>query len=95
LRTFDSLGPVEIITKSKLILVKLEAGRDIPDIGSIVTDASGNHVGKIMDIIGPVNRAYAVIKPRSYAILSSIKTSTILFYRSRQQKHHTTKGKRK
>ncbi|MEM0371284.1 MAG: hypothetical protein QXG46_01565 [Ignisphaera sp.] len=96
MRTFSSLGPVEIVTKSKLILVKLDSSRNIPEIGSIVTDANGNYIGKIMDIIGPIDRAYAVIKPRSYAMLSSIKTSTVLFYRPRiQQKYRTSRGKRK
>lgn len=98
MRTLNLLGPVESITRSKFIVTKLESSKNVSNIiGSIVTDANGNQIGKVIDIIGPINQPYAVIKPRSYAVLSSIHQSTVLFYRfsHRQNIKSRVKGKEK
>lgn len=82
METVTLLGPVETISKSRLILVKIEKQKIIPKIGSKVVDVNGQEVGRIIDIIGSVDKPYAVVKPSSYTILSLIEKSAVLFYRS-------------
>lgn len=95
MKNVSSLGPVDIITKAKLILVRIEKPDKVPTIGSKVLDVNGVEVGKIVDIIGPVNKPYAVVKPSSYAVLSTIKQSTVLFYKSIREKRFPRRGARK
>ncbi|MEM1646384.1 MAG: hypothetical protein QXL96_11115 [Ignisphaera sp.] len=89
------LGSVDIITKAKLILVRIEKPENVPIVGSKVVDANGVEVGKIVDVIGPISKPYAVVKPVSYAVLSLIKPSTVLFYRTVKEKKYSRKGAKK
>lgn len=94
MKPYGLLGPVEIITKTKLILVKIEKPDFVPGIGNKVLDSNGIEVGRIIDIIGSIDKPFAVVKPASYAVLSAIKPSTVLFYRIVKQKR-TSRGERK
>lgn len=94
MKSYNLLGSVEVITKTRLILIRIERSSIIPEIGNKVLDANGSEVGKIIDIIGPIDKPYAVVKPTSYAVLSMIKPSTVLFYRIVKQRR-TAKGGRK
>lgn len=78
------LGPVYTIARSNLVIVRIENPKEIPRIGDHVTDANNEYVGVVVDIIGPVASPFAVLKPAKLSILSSLKPSTILFYRSRK-----------
>lgn len=94
MKTFGLLGSVTLISRSRLILVKIEKTDAIPEIGSKVLDATGFEIGRVVDIIGPISKPYAVVKPKSYAILSSIKPSTVLFYRITKREKKKTVGGR-
>jgi RNA-binding protein len=91
-KTFGLLGTVHIITRDKLIIVRIGKPESIPGIGSKVLDANGFEVGRVIDIIGPINNPFAVVKPLSYSVLSSIKPSTVLFYRVVKRKSAAKKG---
>lgn len=91
MRSSGLLGSVESITRSRLILVKIEKKDVVPSIGSKVIDANGAEIGWIMDIIGRVDQSYAVVKPLSYSVLSFVKPSTVLFYKSTK---HTKRPRR-
>jgi len=95
LKSFGLLGSVYTITRNKLIIVKIGKPEAIPAIGSKVLDASGIEIGRIVDVIGPVNDPFAVVKPNSYSVLSTIKQSTTLFYRVVKQKKYVKKGGKK
>ncbi len=56
----QKLGRVRALTPSKNLIVKAEKA---PKIGSEVVDENLNVVGKVFDIIGPVDAPYAVVKP--------------------------------
>jgi len=56
----QKVGRVRALTPSKNIIVKTEK---VPKIGSEVVDENLKVVGKVFDIIGPVNAPYAVVKP--------------------------------
>jgi RNA-binding protein len=56
----QKLGKVSNVTPSRNVIVKTEKP---PKIGVEVVDENLNVVGKVFDIIGPVSRPYAVIKP--------------------------------
>lgn len=75
------LGPVLHVTPSKLIVVKLSNPKNIPKLGVEVVTASGELVGVLMDIIGPVDKPFAVVKPRGALALSLAKPSVVLYYR--------------
>jgi len=80
------LGPITNITKSGLIITRIEDYRNIPRIGSFVFDANGEKIGVLIDIIGPINNPYAVIRVEHKAILPSLKPSMVLFYRYKKEK---------
>uniref|UniRef100_A0A7C2VH28 RNA-binding protein n=1 Tax=Ignisphaera aggregans TaxID=334771 RepID=A0A7C2VH28_9CREN len=94
MKTFGLLGVVNTITKTKLILVKINRKDEVPRIGSKVLDANGIEIGKIIDVIGPVDDPYAVVKPLTFAVLSSIKPSTALFYRITKEKPRARGGRK-
>ncbi len=88
-----SLGSVLHITPSRLIIVKLSRPKPIPPLNSEVLDAQGERIGTIVDIIGPVDSPYAVVKPIKPAVLSFVKPSMVLFYRPPRKERR--KGGRK
>jgi len=69
------------VTPSRLIIVKISNPRNLPRIGVEVVTASGELVGVLMDIIGPVDKPFAVVKPRGALALSLAKPSVVLYYR--------------
>ncbi|MEM3443224.1 MAG: Gar1/Naf1 family protein [Candidatus Bathyarchaeia archaeon] len=54
------LGNVLHITPSRNIVVKIE---NMPKIGEKVVDENLKPIGKVFDIIGPVHKPYAIVKP--------------------------------
>ncbi len=56
------LGYFIHVTPSKKLLVKI-AGKRPPRIGTRVVTSSGEIIGKVVDIIGPIAAPYAVVKP--------------------------------
>lgn len=84
------LGSVLHITRSKYIIVKIHDKKNLPLLGSEVLDANNEIVGKVIDIIGPVDRPFAVVKAVKPGIVSFLKSSTFLFYRTKKM----GKGKR-
>ena len=76
------LGSILHITKSKYIVVNIQDAEHIPPIGVEVVDANNEVIGKIIDIIGPVERPYAVVKPLKPGIISLLKPSMFLFYKT-------------
>jgi rRNA processing protein Gar1 len=56
------LGYFIHVTPSKKLLVKI-SGKRPPRIGAKVVTSSGEVVGKVVDVIGPITAPYAVIKP--------------------------------
>ncbi|NOZ31128.1 MAG: hypothetical protein GXO68_04170 [Crenarchaeota archaeon] len=59
------LGKVVTRTKSGYVIVKIHDPNMRIKIGSRVADSSGSEVGIVADIIGNVERPYAVVKWRS------------------------------
>ncbi len=80
-----TLGSVLHVTPSKLIIVRLSDPNNIPPLNVEILNASGEKVGVLVDIIGPIESPYAVVKPTSPIALSVAKPSTVLFYRVRSQ----------
>ncbi len=80
------LGPITSITKSGLVITRIEDYKNIPRIGSFVFDANGEKIGILIDIIGPINNPYAVIRVERKAILPSLKPSMVLFYKYEKEK---------
>ncbi|MCS7110969.1 MAG: hypothetical protein N3D82_03410 [Ignisphaera sp.] len=78
------LGSTYTITRSNLVIVKMEDPGRIPKIGDQVFDANNELVGKVVDIIGPVTSPFAVLRPVKLSTLSLLKPSAPLFYRSRK-----------
>jgi len=78
------LGTVLHITRSKYVIVKIHEKKFLPPIGSEVVDANNELMGKVVDVIGPVDSPYAVVKPLRLSMISFIKPSMLLFYRIRK-----------
>lgn len=76
------LGSVFTITKNKLVIVKLRDPKRLPPINAEVLDANRNLIGHVVDVIGPVEAPYAVVKPLRPSLLSLTSVSMVLFYRA-------------
>ncbi len=58
------------------LIVKMTL-RKLPKLGSLVITAGGIEVGVLTDVIGPVNRPFAVVKPFKAGV--SLRDSEVLF----------------
>lgn len=68
------VGEVSGPTAQMKFLVKL---KKVPRIGDKLCDANGNYVALVRDVVGNVDRPFAVVEPTSRAI--ELKGSTRLF----------------
>ncbi len=84
------LGSIINITKSGLIITKIEDYKNLPRIGSFIYDANGEKIGTLIDIIGPINSPYAVIRVEHRAMLSLLRPSMVLFYRYKKERKMKT-----
>lgn len=78
------LGSIYTIAKPNLIVVKIENPGRIPRIGVDVIDENNEYIGRVVDIIGPVESPFAVLRPAKQSVISNLKPSTILFYKSKK-----------
>ncbi len=81
-----TLGSVLHITPSRLIVVKISKPNEVPPLHCEVIDANNELIGHVIDVIGPVEAPFAVIKPVKLSALSFVKPSTVLFYRCKARK---------
>ncbi len=66
------LGYVLHKSRSGMIIVKVsEHVRRLPPLGVDVFDKDRSKIGKLFDIVGPVDSPYAVIKPQQQIELES------------------------
>ncbi len=82
--TLRVLGTIYTVTKSNLVIVKIENVEKIPRIGDQVFNANNDYIGRIIDVIGPISSPFAVLRPVKQSILSMLKPSTLLFYKPRR-----------
>jgi len=62
-------------------------------LNTIVYDRDLRRIGRIVDIIGPVNSPYVVIKPESKDILDSIEQGPVYYYMAKKRKSKGRKSK--
>ncbi len=89
-----TLGSVLHITPSHLIVVKISRPNEVPPLRCEVIDANNELVGHVVDVIGPVEAPFAIVKPIKLSVLSFVKPSTVLFYRYRVPKARRKRGRR-
>jgi len=65
-------------TKTGLLIVQIRTKR-IPPLGSIVVKKNMRRIGSIMDVIGPINEPYAVIKLIKKDINHELLTSPLYY----------------
>ena len=56
-------GEVMHLAKSGRLIVRLAAGSQETKSGELLVDANGKPIGKVIEIIGPVNAPYASVAP--------------------------------
>ncbi|MEM0026318.1 MAG: RNA-binding protein [Ignisphaera sp.] len=78
------LGSVLHITRSRYIIVKIHDKKSLPILGSDVVDPNNEIIGKVIDVIGPIDKPFAVVKAVKPGIVSFLKPSTFLFYRTKK-----------
>jgi RNA-binding protein len=71
----NELGEVMHLSKSGRIIVRLQ--KDIKQIksGQLLVDANGKRIGKVIEVIGPVNAPYASVAPFTDRIKKIIGTN--------------------
>lgn len=57
------IGEVMHLAKSGRLVVKLNAAGAMIRAGELLVDGSGKRVGKVVELIGPVNAPYASVIP--------------------------------
>lgn len=55
------------VTATQGVLVLERESGDPPSIGTAVVDESLDRIGKVVDVIGPVEQPYLVVSPESSA----------------------------
>jgi RNA-binding protein len=69
------IGEVMHLAKSGRLIVRLqEEGRYIRS-GELLIDSSGKRIGKVIEVIGPVNAPYASVAPSTDRVKKIIGTS--------------------
>jgi len=85
------LGTVLHVTRNGYIVVVLENRYRIPSLNVNVYDSHRRKLGVLLDIIGPVDEPYAVVKPSDKSVLKEIAQGTVLYYEEpklrRRRKH--------
>ncbi|MDP7208127.1 MAG: Gar1/Naf1 family protein, partial [Candidatus Bathyarchaeota archaeon] len=56
------MGELSHFMKNGKILLR---GGEVPALYSSVITAQSKHVGKVVDVIGPVSNPYVIVKPES------------------------------
>jgi len=75
----ERLGKVLHRTRSGYIVVELEAKEKPPPLNTPVYKEGARRIGILLDIIGPVKKPYAVIKPDKAEV--DLGSGETLFYR--------------
>ncbi|MHA1243659.1 MAG: H/ACA ribonucleoprotein complex subunit GAR1 [Candidatus Heimdallarchaeota archaeon] len=83
------LGKVSVIAKNGNVLVKTT---QIFRVGTKVINQQLAHIGKVVDIIGPVTTPYIVINTRGST--TKVKKNEILYLLDKQQKSSSQKSSR-
>jgi len=73
------------VTSSGLIVVQ---SNQIPNIGDIATDRNKKVLGVVLDICGPVNRPFIIVKPKqkNFDKLLQAPSKNIYFIERRRRK---------
>lgn len=76
------LGEVLHVTKGGLIILKSLTKKPEQILNAIVVDRSMNKIGVIIDVIGPVESPFIVVKPSSAEVIKLIEGlgKPILYY---------------
>lgn len=89
------LGAIVTKTKTGLIVVKASLRDPRRIIGAIVYDKDMKRVGKIVDVMGPVDSPYVVVKPDSKEIADLIEPGYLYYYLERKYRRRRGKALRK
>ena len=74
------LGTVLHTTRNGYIVVVLEDKDHIPSLNVNVYDERRRKLGILLDIIGPIEEPYAVVKPSNKSILEEVAQGAVLYY---------------
>ena len=91
-------GEVLHLAKSGRLIVRLKTGDKETKSGELLVDANGRHIGKVIELIGPVAAPYASVTPltdRTNKIISTKVFSGGFLSKRRNQSdknHRQTKG---
>lgn len=68
------------VTRNGYIVVALEDKNHIPSLNVNVYDERRRKLGTLLDIIGPIEEPYAVVKPSDKSILNEVARGAVLYY---------------
>ncbi len=86
----------EVISKTNTGLIVASTSLRDPKriVGAIVYDKDMRRIGRVIDVIGPVESPYVVIKPDSKDILGFIGENTLLYYYVERKPRRKTRSRR-
>ena len=85
-----ALGKLSHFAKSGKMLLR---GGEVPALYSSVITVHSKHVGKVVDVIGPVSNPYVVVKPES-KITEKELSSTKLYEVIQRKRRRSVGGKK-
>ncbi len=86
------LGSIVSRTRTGLIVVKTELKDPRRTVGAIVYDEAMKRIGRIIDVIGPVDSPYVVVKPDSREIVDLIEPGNLYYYIERKTRRRMSRG---
>jgi RNA-binding protein len=86
----EKLGKVLHKTHNGYIVVELDGNGRLPPLNTPVYTRDARRLGVLLDIIGPINHPYAVVKPDRADV--EVKGGEVLYYRKPAAKRRGRRG---
>ncbi len=74
------LGEIVVKTRDKLLIVKSKLRDPRRIVGAIVYDRDLRRIGKVVDVIGRIDKPYVVVKPDNKDIVDYIEPGPVYYY---------------
>ena len=97
IRKLEEIGEIMHLAKSGRLIIRLTAIGNEPKSGELIIDPNGKHIGKVIEVIGPVTAPYVSVVPMIDRVnkIIGIKVFRGGMQHSRQSSRHMHHGQGK
>ncbi len=92
--TTIEIGSISHLTRTGRVVVRVSRADKLPELGSLVYDDKRNPVGRVADIIGPVNQPFLLVKPLDKEKLHELREGQRIYYKPKKPVRRKRRGRR-